>query len=106
MSIKTRKNHNTMKRISSICLLLSLFIAAQAQMQDPVKFKSELKTGSGPEAEMVFTATIDPGWHVYSTDIGDDGPTRATFHADRPFLYVISEQSSGVIFFIGQYMGD
>ena len=28
------------------------------------------------------------------------------FHATRPFLYVISEQSTGAIFFIGQYMGD
>lgn len=28
------------------------------------------------------------------------------FHANRPFLYVISEQSTGAIFFIGQYMGD
>jgi len=28
------------------------------------------------------------------------------FHADRPFLYIISEQSTGVILFIGQYMGE
>ena len=28
-----------------------------------------------------------------------------SFFADRPFLYIISEQSTGVIFFIGQYMG-
>jgi serpin B len=27
------------------------------------------------------------------------------FHANRPFLYVISEQSTGTIFFIGQYTG-
>jgi serpin B len=27
------------------------------------------------------------------------------FHADRPFLYIISEQSTGAIFFIGQYTG-
>lgn len=27
------------------------------------------------------------------------------FHANRPFLYVISEQSTGAIFFIGQYTG-
>ena len=27
------------------------------------------------------------------------------FHANRPFLYIISEQSTGVIFFIGQYTG-
>jgi hypothetical protein len=30
---------------------------------------------------------------------------QAEFHANRPFLYVISEQSTGAIFFIGQYMG-
>ena len=28
-----------------------------------------------------------------------------TFHADRPFFYIISEQSTGIIFFIGQYLG-
>ena len=28
------------------------------------------------------------------------------FHADRPFLYVISERSTGTILFIGQYMGE
>ncbi len=33
-------------------------------------------------------------------------PNYAEFHANRPFLYTISEQSSGAIFFIGQYMGD
>ena len=30
----------------------------------------------------------------------------AKFVADRPFLYTISERSTGIIFFIGQYMGD
>ena len=29
----------------------------------------------------------------------------AKFYANRPFLYVISEQSTGAIFFIGQFMG-
>ena len=33
-------------------------------------------------------------------------PRSINFHATRPFLYVISEQSTGAIFFIGQYMGD
>lgn len=33
-------------------------------------------------------------------------PHYATFHATRPFLYIISELSTGTIFFIGQYMGD
>ncbi len=38
----------------------------------------------------------------YTTGI----PKRVNFHADRPFLYTISEQSTGTIFFIGQYTGD
>ena len=33
-------------------------------------------------------------------------PRYAEFNADRPFLYVISERSTGAIFFIGQYMGE
>jgi hypothetical protein len=33
-------------------------------------------------------------------------PAYVEFHANRPFLYIISEQSSGTIFFIGQYMGN
>jgi serpin B len=33
-------------------------------------------------------------------------PREVTFHANRPFFYVISEQSTGVIFFIGQYVGE
>ena len=32
-------------------------------------------------------------------------PSTAEFHATRPFIYVISEQSTGAIFFIGQYTG-
>ena len=61
--------------------MLLAVLTAQAQMVDPVHFKSELKTGKGAEAEIVFTATIDPGWHVYSTDLGHDGPVEATFNA-------------------------
>ena len=72
-----------MKRISFLLLLLAAVVTAvQAQMVDPVHFKSELKTKEGSDVgEIVFTATIDPGWHVYSTDLGQDGPIEATFNA-------------------------
>ena len=33
-------------------------------------------------------------------------PKHVNFHATRPFIYIISEQSTGAIFFIGQYLGD
>ena len=32
-------------------------------------------------------------------------PPPTPFYANRPFLYIISEQSTGTIFFIGQYSG-
>ena len=31
----------------------------------------------------MFTGTIDAGWHVYSTELGDGGPTSATFNIDE-----------------------
>ena len=71
-----------MRKILSICLLL-IAVVAQAQIQEPVKFKSELKTLAAGEAEIVFTATIDKGWHVYSTALGDGGPISATFNVEK-----------------------
>lgn len=67
----------------SLLLILGFAVQALAQMQDPVHFKSELKQTSATEAEIVFTATIDPGWHVYSTDIPEGGPIAATFNTDK-----------------------
>ena len=49
-------------------------------MMDPVHFTSQLKMLEGDEAEVVFSATVDDGWHVYSTDMGNDGPVSATFN--------------------------
>ena len=72
-----------MKRFFLSFMAIFVAFVAWAQMADPVHFRSELKILQGDEAEIVFSATIDPGWHLYSTDISDDGPTRATFHADK-----------------------
>ena len=33
-------------------------------------------------------------------------PMNVDFHADRPFFYIISEYSTGIIFFMGQYVGN
>ena len=63
--------------------MLLVALAVQAQIQDPVKFKTEWKQLTDNEVEIVFTGTIDPGWHVYSTDLGDGGPISATFNTDK-----------------------
>ena len=74
-----------MKKILFSTFLLLLAIVVQAQIHEPVKFKSELKTLPAGEAEIVFTGVIDKGWHVYSTDLGDGGPISATFNTEKLF---------------------
>ena len=54
----------------------------------------------GTEAAAVTIIAVD------MSAAGPSEPQHVNFHATRPFLYVISEQSTGAIFFIGQYMGD
>ena len=39
------------------------------------------------------------------TSVGPVEYPKATFHANRPFVYVISEASSGVILFVGKFTG-
>ena len=72
-----------MKKIISSLLLSFVVCVLQAQIKDPVKFKTEFNTLSDTEAEIVFTAAIDKGWHVYSTELGDGGPISATFNVDK-----------------------
>ena len=73
-----------MKRtLSLFALLLTLtWLPLAAQLQNPVKFATSQKRVSPTEIDLVFTATIDAGWHVYSTGLGDGGPTSATFATD------------------------
>lgn len=67
----------------TIAMLLLMAIMCQAQMADPVKFSAQLKTNGTADGEIVFSGKIANGWHVYSTDLGEDGPIQATFHVDK-----------------------
>ena len=72
-----------MKKVFIILVSLMVVLGIHAQMVDPVHFTSKLKMGEGAEAEIIFHATIDDGWHVYSTELGDDGPIEATFNVEK-----------------------
>ena len=73
------KNYR-MKRLVMSLLVGLMVLVAQGQMVNPVHFSSQLKKLKGNEGEIVFSATVDDGWHVYSTDMGNDGPISATFN--------------------------
>ena len=73
-----------MKKTFAVVVLMALsVVTAVAQMVDPVKFTSTLVTNNTAEGEIVFTGTIDEGWHVYSTNLGSDGPIEATFNVNK-----------------------
>mgnify|MGYP000209994320 CR=1 FL=1 len=72
-----------MKKAMTLMLLMLVALFCNAQMHDPVKFTAQLKTGSTAEGEIVFSGKIQKGWHVYSTNLGSDGPIEASFHVDK-----------------------
>ena len=69
-----------MRKLLSTLFMMLMVLAMQAQMLTPIHFTTQLKELKGGEAELIFSATIDQGWHVYSTDLGDGGPVSAAFH--------------------------
>lgn len=70
-----------MKKFLSLTflLLVTVVMAVQAQVSFTVKYKRVNPT----TIDIVFTGTAQPGWHIYSTNIGEGGPTRATFGVDK-----------------------
>ena len=53
-----------MKKFIAVLQLLFVVILAHAQMMNPVKFSTSLKTNGTAVAEIVFNGKIQPGWHV------------------------------------------
>ena len=72
-----------MKKFFAVLQLLLVVMLAQAQMVNPVKFSTSLKTNGTAIAEIVFNGKIQSGWHVYSTGLGADGPISATFNVNK-----------------------
>ncbi|MBO4613093.1 MAG: thioredoxin family protein [Bacteroidaceae bacterium] len=62
-------------------MLLAQFAFAQFHM--PVQFSVKQNRISNTELEIVFTGKVDAGWHVYSTDIPDGGPTKAELTLEK-----------------------
>ena len=80
--------------IPNMCEDRNLYISMMRQ-------KAKIKVNEeGSEAAAVTVAGMD-----LATAVGPQEYPKATFHANRPFVYVISEASSGVILFVGKFTG-
>ena len=54
-------------------------LAVQAQIHQPVKWKIKLEDSKTAEKEIVFTATIEKGWHLYDMNLPEGGPVSTSF---------------------------
>ncbi|GAL64100.1 protein-disulfide reductase DsbD domain-containing protein [Algibacter lectus] len=67
-----------MKTIFIIITVLTLNIS-QAQILEPVKWETLVNRVSDTEFDLISTATIDAGWHLYAQTVPEGGPIATSF---------------------------
>lgn len=85
-----------MKKLTTFFLFLSVALVGFAQIVDPVKWTYSVKELSPTEAELVFSARLDKGWHLYSQHTDPNGPLAIYFEfketADYKLVGGVKEQ--------------
>lgn len=67
-----------MKKLFSILLMVVTF-AVNAQMLNPVKWKTSVEKVSDTEVALIFNATIEKDWHMFSQHTPDGGSLPSVF---------------------------
>jgi thiol:disulfide interchange protein DsbD len=65
--------------IITLCGLLVFSLTTNAQVLEPVKWETSVEKISDTEYDLISTAAVDDGWHLYSQSVPDDGPIPTTF---------------------------
>ena len=89
-----------MNHISKIFLFLALIgNIAYAQLHDPVSWETSVKKINASEFELLISAEIEEGWHLYSQNVPDGGPIPTTIlineEKDQGFSFDGSTNSDG-----------
>lgn len=70
--------------LSSVTLFLVFIVSASAQIYNPVAWDYKAVKTSPTTFDVIFEATIDDGWYIYSQYLeGDDGPNPTYFEYDK-----------------------
>ncbi|MFV0593007.1 MAG: cytochrome c biogenesis protein CcdA [Draconibacterium sp.] len=72
-----------MKKITLVFILFVVAIAAQSQVVEPVTWSFSQNKVSETEYDLVLTAKIDEGWHLYATKLPEGGPIQTTFYFEN-----------------------
>ncbi|MEM6843208.1 MAG: protein-disulfide reductase DsbD domain-containing protein [Bacteroidota bacterium] len=76
------------KNISFFSVVLLVTISSNAQILEPVKWTIESKKLDDKEFEIVYTAKIDNGWHLYSQFIKPNGPKPTSFNLEESTKFI------------------
>ncbi len=71
------------KNLSAIALSLILLMLCTSVAAVPVDVRVSRRQLSATEIEVVFTAAIAPGWHIYAPDCPPGGPNPATLTTEK-----------------------
>lgn len=71
-----------LKYISIICSLLFSF-GVSAQVQNPIRWDTKVEMSSSVDGEILFTVSIDKGWHLYGLNLPEGGPKATSITFDK-----------------------
>jgi thiol:disulfide interchange protein len=75
--------------ITSAYLLLIPVFQLQAQVLEPVTWSFGSEKTADNKFDIVMTADIDNGWHLYAMDIAEGGPIATSFTFEEPSGYTM-----------------
>ncbi len=87
-----------MKHLVKLFIFLVAFTGAiNAQIHNPVKWDTSTEKISDTEFDLIITASIDSGWHLYSQNVPEDGPipTTISFEEDKNAYAIVGTITEG-----------
>ncbi len=81
------KNLNLKSSYFLLFLLLFLSFKSNSQVLNPVKWTYSVKQINENSAELILTAKIDKGWHLYSQNMEEGGPIVTNFVFEKSKNY-------------------
>lgn len=83
---------------------------AQAQVRQPIKWQFTAAPVNESEVQLIFTANLDEGWHIYSQFMEEGGPLPTTFTFQPSEVYSldgkVNEESTPVKSYDQTFMMD
>jgi thiol:disulfide interchange protein DsbD len=76
-----------LKKFAIIISFLFYFLSLPAQIYNPVTWDFGYEKTGNNQYELIFTATIETGSHIYSMNIPEGGPIPTTFRIDSSAAY-------------------